>query len=204
MFERVEKDIPLRTADGEWVAHACGRQDPGEDDEKHHAQELRWERVEQDGDIGAEVIGRAAPAHGGNHADEAAHHQRQDRSRRHHGDGVAKCLDQIVEHGLTVHVGNAKIAVQRLLEIEQILLPNRLIEAELRGKRLLERRGCVRHTRYLANRPARKDAEQDKVKRQGNENRDHSENDSLPYKGRTPQCLAPPKHLDMHLSYSVA
>src|SRR6185369_15037970 len=66
-----------------------------------------------------------------------------------------------------------------LLEVEEVLLPLRLVEAELARERLLQLRRRVRHAREVGDRVARQRAEQDEVQGDRDEDRAEREEDPL-------------------------
>src|SRR5258708_25673069 len=74
---------------------------------------------------------------------------------------------------------DAHVPVQQLLEVDEVLLPLRLVQPELDRESMPELRGGLRHPGAVGHRVARQDAEQEEIYRDRDEYRHQREEASL-------------------------
>lgn len=165
--------------DQEGIVHARGGQHAGEGDQDHQTEELGGEGVEPDGGPGPEVVGEGVAPDGGENSNGYANYKGYDRADRDHRQRIAERLDQIVQDRLAVDVGNAQISVRELAQVEQELLPDRLVEAELNLKRMLEFGRGVGNAGNPGDRAARQNPEQQEIQRERGDDGHDRRSDAL-------------------------
>ena len=103
----------------------------GEPEDRHPVEE------ERDGRRGE--VERAAPTVCGVRADGYADDDREDGGEAHEQEGPPKVQQYDVQHlALVLHVGGAPVAGQRVVHVDDVLLPDALVQVELLYEVVLE------------------------------------------------------------------
>ena len=137
--------LPPGRREQEVVHHPAGREDAREQDHEHQREPVRRHRVEAERRRHRHVLERRAPPPGGEHARERAEDDCEHRADEHHRDRVRQVDLQVVRHRLGVLVRDPEVPVGELLQVDDVLLAPRLVEAELLRERASRLRGRVRH-----------------------------------------------------------
>jgi hypothetical protein len=92
-----------------------------------------------------------------------------------HRDGVLQVGQQQVADRLLVGERDAHVPVGQVVQVDEVLLPLRLVQAELGQQRVPQRRGRVRDAGQVGDRVAGQHPEQEEVDRDGDEDRHQGE-----------------------------
>src|SRR3954453_4972814 len=181
--EDVRREIPHvrpeRRVEQELVRHPAGRQDPGEDDDQHQPEPLRGHCVEAERTEDGQALGlRPAPPRRDDPG-ERAEDDREHGAERDHRQRVDQGDAEVRGDGLLVLVRDAEVSVRELLEVDDVLLPLRLVEAELHLERVPQLLRRVRDAREVRDGSAGREAEEDEVDRHRHEDGDDRESDAL-------------------------
>ena len=108
-----------------------------------------------------------------------AEHDREDGAERDHRQGVDQGDAEVRRDGLLVLVRDAEVPMGELLQVDDVLLPLRLVEPELHLECVPQLLGRVRHAREVRDGGAGREPEEDEVDRHRHEDGDDRETDPL-------------------------
>ena len=156
-----------------------GREDPREDDDQHQPEPLRGHRVEGERGADRQALGLRPSPPGGDDPGEDAEHDREDGAERDHRQGVDQGDAEVRRDGLLVLVRDAEVSMGQLLQVDDVLLPLRLVEPELHLERVPQLLRRVRDAREVRDRGAGREPEEDEVDRHRHPDGDDRERDAL-------------------------